>query len=223
MKLVPGAELYNQWLDPPLPIFMTFYLFDLKNGPEFIKGEKPKFEEIGPFVFREYITKENIVDNLNYTISYSERRRYVFQRDMSPYELDYEITSLNLAVVTVLSQIKYSADWIHDAVNAALTVAGENSILVRKPVRELLFGYEDDFLKQLKKIVPSLVPTDIVGLFTNVFPSFFSHVILFLHIICKRMPPLFQRNDTIYANFTIYTGVDDYKKVGAIERYNHME
>lgn len=147
---------------------MSFYLFDLKNGDGFINGEKPKFEEVGPFVFQEYITKEDIVDNLNYTITYNERRRYRFIPEMSPYELEYNITSLNMAVVAIMSQVKYSANWIHDAVNVALSATKDNSILINKSVNEILFGYEDSFLKQLKKILPKLVPSDIVGLFIGV-------------------------------------------------------
>lgn len=173
MRLVLGTRLFNQWLNPPLDIYMTFYLFDLKNAPEFLNGEKPKFEEVGPFVFRELITKEDVVDNLNFTISYTEKRQYVFEPKLSPFEIDYEITSLNMAVVTVVSQLKYSPDWMHHAVNIALSMTGDNSLLVKKPVREILFGYEDNFLKQLKKLAPSLVPTEIVGLFTGVSWSIF--------------------------------------------------
>lgn len=160
--------MYNSWLNPPIDVYMSFYLFDLKNGDDFINGEKPKFEEVGPFVFHEYITKEDIVDNLNYTITYNERRRYKFIPEMSPYELEYNITSLNMAVVTIMSQVKYSANWIHDVVNVALSATKDNSILINKSVNEILFGYEDSFLKQLKKILPKLVPSDSVGLFIGV-------------------------------------------------------
>jgi scavenger receptor class B protein 1 len=165
---VPGSQLYNQWLDPPIDVYMSFYLFDLKNGDEFSKGGKPKFEEVGPFVFREYILKEDIVDNLNYTITYNERRRYVFQKELSPYELEYQITSLNMAVVTVMNQVKYSHDWVHDLVNVALSATGDNTLLIKKSVLEILFGYEDNFLKELKKVLPKLVPSDVVGLFIGV-------------------------------------------------------
>lgn len=147
---------------------MNFYLFDLMNGDEFLKGAKPTFKEVGPFVFHEYITKEDLVDNRNYTISYKERRRYEFVPEMSQHNLDYEITSLNMAVVTIISKIKHTPGWMHDAVNLAFSVTGDNSYLVKKPVKDILFGYEDNFLKELKKIVPSLVPSEIVGLFTDV-------------------------------------------------------
>ena len=126
MKLVPGTDLYNQWLSPPLDIYMSFYLYDLTNGPDFLEGKKPIFQEIGPFVYREFIMKENIVDNRNFTISYSERRRYEFQSQLSPYEIDYEVTSLNMAVISVISQVRYLPGLVHGAVNVALSATGEN-------------------------------------------------------------------------------------------------
>ena len=43
-----------------------------------MNGSKPIFEEIGPFVFQEIVTKEQIVDNMNYTISYKEKKQYFF-------------------------------------------------------------------------------------------------------------------------------------------------
>lgn len=147
---------------------MSFYLFDLKNGDDFINGEKPKFQEVGPFVFREYIIKEDIVDNLNYTITYNERRRYKFIPELSPFELEYEITSLNMAVVTVMSQVRYASSLVHDLVNVALSATGDNTILIKKSVQDILFGYEDNFLKEIKKFFPKLMPSDIVGLFTGV-------------------------------------------------------
>lgn len=197
IKLVPGTDLFNQWLNPPIDVYMSFYLFDLKNGDDFINGEKPKFQEVGPFVFREYIIKEDIVDNLNYTITYNERRRYKFVPELSPFELEYEITSLNMAVVTVMSQVRYASSLVHDLVNVALTTTGDNTILIKKSVQDILFGYEDNFLKEIKKFFPKLMPSDIVGLFTG-------------------------KNDTIDGTYTIYTGADQYEKVGLVERYNHL-
>lgn len=167
--MLPGTELFEQWLNPPIDVYMNFYIFDLKNPDQFIRGAKPKLQEIGPFVFREYIIKEDIVDNLNYTITYNERRRYKFVPEKSSYELEYPITTLNMAIVTVMSQIRYMSGFIHSAVNLALSLTGENKFTITKSAQEVLFGYEDNFLKKLKGIFPTLVPTDVVGLFTGVW------------------------------------------------------
>jgi hypothetical protein len=79
---------------------MHVYLYNLKNPEEFEKnGAKPVFEEIGPFIYKETRMKDNIVDNLNYTISYSDRRFYNFLPDISPFQEDHPITTVNMAAV----------------------------------------------------------------------------------------------------------------------------
>ena len=58
VKLDPSTDVYKQWLDPPIDVYMNFYLFNLKNGDDVEKkGAKPVFEEIGPFVFKEIVIK----------------------------------------------------------------------------------------------------------------------------------------------------------------------
>ncbi len=68
MKLVPSSDLYQQWVNPPIDVYLSIYLFNLKNGKDFEKGAKPIFEEVGPFVYKEIVIKDQIVDNQNFTI-----------------------------------------------------------------------------------------------------------------------------------------------------------
>ena len=176
---------------------MSFYLFDLKNGQDFeTKGAKPVFEQIGPFVYKEIVTKENIVDNKNFTITYNEKRQYTFIRNMSVHDEDFVLTSLNMASITILNGVRYQSNFIVSMVNLALRGAGE-TLLITKTVNEILFGYKDNFLAILKKLVPSLVPTDVVGLFIG-------------------------KNDTYDGLYTIFTGEDSYKNVGVVQHFNQQ-
>lgn len=46
VQLIPDNDIYKFWLKPPVPVYMTFYLFTLKNPQEFVKGGvKPAFQE----------------------------------------------------------------------------------------------------------------------------------------------------------------------------------
>jgi scavenger receptor class B protein 1 len=81
---------------------MHIYLYNLKNPLEFEKKQaKPIFEEVGPFIYKESRAKDNIVDNRNYTISYSDRRYYNFLPDISPFKEDHQITTVNMAAVVI--------------------------------------------------------------------------------------------------------------------------
>ena len=106
--MVPSTEIYKDWLNPPFDIYMKYYLYNLKNGDDFQNGSKPIFEEIGPFVYREFRIKEDITDNLNFTITYKERKRYQFVPELSPYLESFPITSLNVAALVSYLKFKYN-------------------------------------------------------------------------------------------------------------------
>lgn len=194
-NLKKDGELYKQWVDPPIEVYISFYLYNLKNPVEFEKeGAKPVLEEIGPFVFQEFVFKDNLVDNNNGTLTYKDRREYYFMRNMSVHDQNFKITTLNMAAVVVLDKVKYMNFAIVEAVNLALWLTGE-TLLITKSVNEILFGYEDALLHRLKPL--GLVPSDIVGLFI-------------------------ERNNTVDGIYTVNTGVDDYTKVGKVEYYNYQ-
>ena len=39
------------WIDPPVNPRLKIYVFNFTNPDEFLTGAKPKFEELGPYVF----------------------------------------------------------------------------------------------------------------------------------------------------------------------------
>lgn len=57
-----------------------------------------------------------------------------------------------MAAITIINQVKYQAGFIHTAINLALQAIGE-TLLVEKTIREIMFGYEDQFLKILKVFI----------------------------------------------------------------------
>ena len=44
--------MYEYWLDPPVPIYIQFYMFNLTNPEEFMQGEKPSLSQSGPYTYR---------------------------------------------------------------------------------------------------------------------------------------------------------------------------
>jgi hypothetical protein len=197
---MPSTDLYKQWLDPPINVYLNFHIFNLKNPLDFQQGAHPIVEEIGPFVYREYIKKDDIVDNLNYTLSYKERKYYKFAPELSAYPESYVITSINMAPIALLDKIKFQPDLVQSVVSGVFQALNE-TLLVTKPVSELLFGYKDNLLSFLKKfniIDGNLIPSEYVGLF-------------------------YGKNDTYEGVYTIYNGADDVNKLGVIEKFNFQE
>lgn len=168
MKLVPGNFIYDVWLNLPIDLRMNFYLFNLVNPNEFLLGSKPVFEEVGPFVYDEKRIKENVTFN-NGTISYRERRRFYFNHELSVSSDDVYVTSINMVIITYLNLVKnapfLNSKMIQEAVEL-LFKANRESMLIKKPARELLFGYEDDLLAILVRF--NLISSAQISFFLNV-------------------------------------------------------
>ena len=68
------------------------------------------------------------------------------------------------------------------------------TLLITKTANEILFGYEDTLLSYLLPF--GIVPSDRVGLFID-------------------------KNNTVTGLYNVFTGEDDYKNVGRVDRYNN--
>lgn len=47
-----GTDAFDAWEDPPAPIYMQFYFFNLTNPLEVLDGDRPAVLEIGPYTYR---------------------------------------------------------------------------------------------------------------------------------------------------------------------------
>ncbi|XP_078410751.1 scavenger receptor class B member 1 isoform X4 [Cetorhinus maximus] len=97
VQIDPDSGLaYTMWRDIPVPLYMSLYLFEVKNPQEILYGEKPVLEERGPYVYREYRWKSNITFHNNYTVSYREYKRYHFCSERSAGSESDEIVLPNV-------------------------------------------------------------------------------------------------------------------------------
>lgn len=79
-----GGEIYELWQNPPAEIFIKIYLFNITNSEAFMSGkEKLKVEEIGPYVYKELFTHDNVTFNDNGTVSTIPHHPLVWQPEMS--------------------------------------------------------------------------------------------------------------------------------------------
>ena len=47
-----GTEAFEAWENPPPPVYMQFYFFNLTNPLEVLDGDRPAVVEIGPYTYR---------------------------------------------------------------------------------------------------------------------------------------------------------------------------
>lgn len=68
-------------LEPPVPVYMKFVFFNVLNPYEVANGGKPEVYEQGPYAYREYRTKQAIVELAGDTLSYDQKITYEFDQE----------------------------------------------------------------------------------------------------------------------------------------------
>ncbi|MBN3295512.1 SCRB2 protein, partial [Amia calva] len=152
-----GTEAFEAWENPPPPIYMQFYFFNLTNPLEVLKGENPAVEEMGPYTYREYRPMENVRFSENGTeVTSINPKTYVFVPEMSKGTEDDLIRTANIPAMTVMEKFKTHAI-ISKLISDYMRSSGEG-LFVTRSVREMLWGYVDGLLFALRTFLPDLDP-----------------------------------------------------------------
>ncbi|XP_072760757.1 protein croquemort isoform X1 [Anoplolepis gracilipes] len=165
--LSPKSVSYNMWEKTPIPMYFKFYMFNWTNPHEFhaLSSNKPHFEQMGPYVFREIDYKVNQVWNDNGTVTFQRRKVWLFEESLSNGSLTDKITNINPIAATVAFSVRHKPMLIRKMTNEFMVRLGETLILT-KSVNELLFeGYNDTLLKIAKKMNATGLPYTKFGWF----------------------------------------------------------
>ncbi|MFX1392409.1 MAG: hypothetical protein ACFFAH_02440 [Promethearchaeota archaeon] len=88
------GDKYDEWVsndyDDAPEVIRTFYIWNLTNPEGVLAGDKPNYEEVGPFVFREFIEK--------YAIEFSDDEEEVTFKEYSNFQ---QISGDNLTEVMI--------------------------------------------------------------------------------------------------------------------------
>ncbi|XP_030074691.1 scavenger receptor class B member 1 isoform X2 [Microcaecilia unicolor] len=190
-----GGFTFEVWRDLPVPFYMSVYLFEVLNEKAILAGGKPKLAQRGPYVYREYKQKTNISFHHNNTVSFLGHRTLYFVPELSNgTQQDYLVVP-NFLVLTITMMMEHSNTALKWLVSGALATFSERAFMNRT-VEEMMWGYNSPFLDFLQMTVPNLIPFK--GKF-GLFSEF---------------------NNTNSGMFTVFTGVDDFKKVQMIDTWN---
>lgn len=50
--LKEGSRVFESWKNPPPPVFMEFFFFNVTNADQFLAGAKPAVTQVGPYTYR---------------------------------------------------------------------------------------------------------------------------------------------------------------------------
>ncbi|KAM6984692.1 lysosome membrane protein 2c [Aplochiton taeniatus] len=189
-----GTDVFKAWENPPPPVYMQFYFFNVTNPLEVLDGERPAVLEIGPYTYREYRPMEqvNFFDN-GTKVAAVNTKTYIFQANMSRGPETDIIRTVNIPALTVMEKLK-DHQIIASAISAYMRSKGEG-LFTSHTVGELLWGYEDGLLKALKLFQPDL--DDVFGLF-------------------------YKNNGTDDGQYVFLTGQQDFKDFARIDTWNEQ-
>ncbi|MFX0017266.1 MAG: hypothetical protein ACFFBT_07600 [Promethearchaeota archaeon] len=153
----PNDPGYNEWIsnDYPdaIPEYRKFYMWNLSNPAQFLTGNRPILEEIGPYVFREYTTKYEVSYSAKLDeVTYKQYSTYRFQPDMSAplCSLDDNIININPAYLGVLELAENEENLIKvmfpSVLSEVKTMFGEelnitlNELLTNEGIYKMLVG-----------------------------------------------------------------------------------
>ncbi|KAG1677320.1 Protein croquemort [Nymphon striatum] len=194
--LAPGNEAYKQWVKPTIPIYLKFYFFNCTNIQNFTKAEEiPVFQELGPYVYREYRKKVNISDSGDDFLMYNQQKWWEYDTEMSNGSLKDLISTINVPVVAAVHKGRFDLGLKKLILSEAIKRFG-NKIHVTKTVGQFLFeGYQDDvidFGRNMTKFTGIEIPFDKFGWYYNVtadvFPPFMyddQHLEIFAPDLCR--------------------------------------
>uniref|UniRef100_A0A1A8RY39 Platelet glycoprotein 4 n=1 Tax=Nothobranchius rachovii TaxID=451742 RepID=A0A1A8RY39_9TELE len=148
----PGTTAYDTWTAVGAKVYRQFWFFDVKNPLEVVQhGSRPVLVERGPYTYRtRYLPRDNITFNPNETASFLIPFGAIFEPSMSVGPEEDEITSLNLALAGAYSLISPE---LHLALEILIRTTNA-SLFQRRPVKELLWGYQDPMLKETVGLFP---------------------------------------------------------------------
>ena len=208
----PGTAMFPNWVDLPVPLVTSIYLFNVTNAKDFAtKGAKPRLEQVGPYVYYEYHHKTKVqFTESNGTVTYQQIRTYVFQPHLSSGTPDDKIVTLN-AVAATVNAIALKWNQLEEAVLGPLlsgALAGfHEELLTETTVHKLLFdGYDDPVLEKLSH---DPVLKQLKKWFSPDTPDRFAYY--------------YQRNGSDWYDgvFNIFTGQTDLHKLCQMHAWNY--
>ncbi|XP_077286380.1 protein croquemort-like [Arctopsyche grandis] len=202
LVLTNSSKSYEMWRETPIPMYLELFLYNLSNADEVTANPnnvKPHFNEMGPYVFSEHHLKVNETWHPNGTISFLQRRTWVFHQNMSNGLLSDKITNVNVIGIIVGHFVRNLPRAIRTLVNSFLVFESEK-VIITKTAGELLFeGYEDKIINIVNDLNKTLI-----------------------NIPYKKFGWFAERNesDTFDGLMSIFTGADDINKLGLMDLWN---
>eukprot|EP01059_Diplonema_ambulator_P013833 TRINITY_DN244_c0_g1_i4.p1 TRINITY_DN244_c0_g1~~TRINITY_DN244_c0_g1_i4.p1 ORF type:complete len:530 (+),score=201.97 TRINITY_DN244_c0_g1_i4:42-1592(+) len=160
------SALFQPWVDHGgygSPVYNYQFVWNITNPKEYLEGEKPNVEKIGPFVYRMFDWRENVTwsdDDAKENISFTYHNYNVFIPERTSPELDLKakVYVPNFALQGLLTTVRSALiddplllKIVFEAFRVELALVDEG-IILHKTIDEVMWGFEDRALLVLIEI-----------------------------------------------------------------------
>ncbi|XP_043803781.1 scavenger receptor class B member 1-like isoform X1 [Apis laboriosa] len=192
----PNSEIFELWRKPNVELYLKVYLFNVTNHEEFLSGKesKLKFQEVGPYVYRESFEHANVLFNDNSTVTARLLHPLEYVPKMSNGTEEDEMILPNIALFSITNVMRNAAYLSRLGLN--LLILNTNSHpLIKMTAKEFMFGYKSTLVTLGNKMMPFWIKFDKLGLIDRMYDFDGDYI-------------------------TVYTGETDVRRTGLIEKYN---
>ncbi|XP_076069936.1 lysosome membrane protein 2-like [Oratosquilla oratoria] len=153
LVLREGAPMMKNYMETPIPIYMQFYIFNLTNPDEVLRGSKPVLDQKGPYTYEQKRRKFGLdFDTEQGTLSFKQNKTYFFRPDLSQGNMeDDRITTINAVMISLgsrMEKLNESDQFLFEL----LFWRFRTTVFITKTVGELLFkGYDEPLLSEISK------------------------------------------------------------------------
>ncbi|GFG34115.1 hypothetical protein Cfor_05571, partial [Coptotermes formosanus] len=181
LRMRKGLPAFEWWADPPQNVFIRMYLFNITNYEQVMKGSQTKlhFQEVGPYVFREKVWHSKFAWHDNGTMTYTSQRNAIFEPALNKLSLNDTLILPNVALMGITSFLSEAPFIVKLGLNILMRRLDSEPAL-KMSVHDYLWKNSDPLLKLAAKLVPSMVPTDNVGVLDMIYSKFKEDVTVFI-------------------------------------------
>ncbi|XP_052866571.1 scavenger receptor class B member 1 [Anopheles cruzii] len=171
LKFQEGSEIFNLWRTPPVDLYIKIYLFNVTNAEDFLAGraEKMQIEEVGPYVYRELMSHDELVFNDNGTVSTKPHHPLIFQKSLSGNLREDDVFMMpNIALLSIAHVASKKPYFLRWPINM-LVRQTEVQPLERQTAREFMYGYPTTLTTLGNTFLPHWISFDKVGLIDRMY------------------------------------------------------
>nr|XP_014102705.1 scavenger receptor class B member 1 isoform X2 [Bactrocera oleae]XP_036226453.1 scavenger receptor class B member 1 isoform X2 [Bactrocera oleae] len=170
LTMEEDGEIFNLWAKPPVDLYIKIYLFNITNAEAFLAGrEKMNVQQVGPYVYKEIMTHENITFNANNTMSTKPSHPLVWQEHLSEgHKEDDQVVMLNIAMLAISHLTADKPIFLRMGLRTLLATSKSQPI-VRMTAKEFMFGYQSSLTTLGNTFFSNWISFEKVGLIDRMY------------------------------------------------------